>query len=80
MCDNLQHVGDLVCGADNWVVLSRDRMMLVTEMYGSALQKIAAFWHAIWRVRCVVLRGLDFADIHDPAAHVKSIIQDPWVT
>ena len=42
-------------------------------------RKLLAFMHAIWRCRCVILRGYEFDYYPDLINHFRSIVEDPWL-
>lgn len=78
-CPVLQHIGDSIYGKDGQTTLLRARMLWLTEMHRSELQRVAAFLHVVWRARCVCLRGLEFNDFEYLCAHIRSLILDPWL-
>ena len=54
-------------------------MNLQLELDGRELQLLLAFLHAVWRCRCVMLKGYAFTDYDDMATHVCSLVEDPWL-
>ncbi len=70
-----QHVSD---GPDS-ISLHTNTFHLHVPLTGRQLQLIPAVIHALWRCRCVCVRGLKFTSVEDLAHHVRSLVEDPWL-
>ncbi len=61
------------------VPLHSDVYHLTVPLGGRQLQLLFAIVYAIWRCRCACARALHFASIADLGAHMKALIDDPWL-
>ena len=66
-------------GGTTTLVMAYNVFHMQIPLDGREIQLLLAFIHAIWRCRCVIVRGLAFSDDHDLAAHFRSVIEDPWL-
>ena len=81
VCPTLREAATAIYGAEEGAVLvNADALMLQAHMQGTQLQRVAAFWYAIWRSRGVLLRNLTFASAADFVTHLRTLIEDPWLT
>jgi ribonuclease HI len=46
---------------------------------GRGIQLQLAVIHAIWRCRCILVRGYTFNDFNDLVRHFHSLVEDPWL-
>ena len=54
-------------------------LTLQAPMGGDDLHRVCACVHAVWRCRCVRVRGYNHAGIDDLASHLRLLIEDPWL-
>ena len=54
-------------------------LSLQTQLGGDDIQRVFACIHAVWRCRCIRVRGFTHADTADLASHLKLLIEDPWL-
>ena len=54
--------------------------MLQSPFEGTFLQHLTSFWQAVWRLRCILQRGLRFHSFDEIVLQARQIIQDPWIT
>ena len=60
-------------------VVSLSALMLQIDFDGEQLQRVVAFWCAVWKVRNVIVHGLKHTDDNDLLHHFMNIIADPWL-
>lgn len=54
-------------------------MHLQVPLQGRDLQLLCALIHAIWRCRCMIVRGFSFSGVADMFDHIRSLIDHPWL-
>ena len=57
----------------------RDLFFLQTPLGGRELQMVCSILHAVWRSRCVCIRGYKFQNVSDMIQHFRTLIENPWV-
>ncbi len=62
-----------------WRVMTHDSLFLQRRMDGNDMQRMLAFWHAAWRVRCAHVSMQSQPRFEDAVAHFRNIIDDPWL-
>ena len=61
------------------LVMDQETFHMQVPLDGRELQQLLAFIHAIWRCRCVILRGYEFDYYQDLVNRFRSIVEDPWL-
>lgn len=81
VCPTLRAAAVAIYGVDVGSSLVHvNSLMLQVPMQGTQLQRVAAFWFAIWRSRGVLMRNLTYASAEDFLIHLRTLIDDPWLT
>ena len=73
-CQTLRDVFRRLYGVEEVIsCLDPEVMKLQRELDGDSLQRVVASWHAIWKCRCVLSRGLRHHNFDDLCQHVKNL-------
>jgi ribonuclease HI len=78
-CSVLKHIFNELYEGSTALVMDQESFHLQVPLDGRELQQFFAFMHAIWRCRCVILRGYEFNYLQDLVDHFRSIVEDPWL-
>jgi len=79
-CEYLHALARSIYGPEADELLSRTTFMLQRQLEGSEMQRILAFWYGVSRMRAVLQRGTNFHSFHVSVLHLRSLIDDPWLT
>ena len=79
-CEFLHALAWPIYGPDAGDIVSSATLALQRQLDGSELQRSIAFWYGVSRLRAVMIRGMRHHSFHDAVTHLRSLLDDPWLT
>ena len=78
-CPALHHVFQALYPVDADLQMMQNAFCMQGPFSGRGIQLLFAFLHAIWRCRCIMIRGYTFHDFNDLVRHFQALVEDPWL-